>query len=164
MVKNNQDNDLNDKKLTFLDSITVNRNPSLDNEVSNKRYIDDEVDKHTIIRFNQTLEKYLKVSVGNDIYNFTKYNKLSINDITEIKFSYSGIDSSQEWNNYCKKKVNQSRINDFIKSTRSHSPAGVSGATSTPPIGNAFMYSETSGNNSGNENILYRLKEQILFR
>ena len=30
--KNNQYNDLNDKKLTNLDSITVNRNPSLDNE------------------------------------------------------------------------------------------------------------------------------------
>ena len=33
IVKNNQDNDLNDKKLTNLDSITNNRNPSSDNEV-----------------------------------------------------------------------------------------------------------------------------------
>ena len=33
LVKNNQDNDLNDKKLTNLDSITINRNPSSDNEV-----------------------------------------------------------------------------------------------------------------------------------
>ena len=33
IVKNNQDNDLNDKKLTNLDSITLNRNPSSDNEV-----------------------------------------------------------------------------------------------------------------------------------
>ena len=36
IVKNNQDNDLNDNKLTNLDSITINRNPSLVNEVSNK--------------------------------------------------------------------------------------------------------------------------------
>ena len=42
LVKINHDNDLNDKKLTNLDSITNNRNPSSDNEVSNKKYIDDE--------------------------------------------------------------------------------------------------------------------------
>ena len=36
LVKNNQDNNLNDNKLTNLDSITINRNPTSDNEVSNK--------------------------------------------------------------------------------------------------------------------------------
>ena len=72
LVRNNQDNDFNDKKIIKLDSITVNRNPSLDNELSTKKYIDDELDKNTILRFNQTLEKYLKVSVGNDTYNLTK--------------------------------------------------------------------------------------------
>ena len=36
LVKNNQDNDLKDNKVTNLDSITVNRNPTSDNEVSNK--------------------------------------------------------------------------------------------------------------------------------
>ena len=45
LVKNNQDNDLNDNKITNLDSITVNRNPTSDNELSNKKYIDDELDK-----------------------------------------------------------------------------------------------------------------------
>ena len=34
LVKNNQDNDLNDNKLTNIDSITINRNPTSDNEVS----------------------------------------------------------------------------------------------------------------------------------
>ena len=38
LVKNNQDNDLNDKKLTILDSITVYRNPCLDNELAKKMY------------------------------------------------------------------------------------------------------------------------------
>ena len=68
MVKNNQDNDFNDNKLTKIDSITVNRNPSSDDEISNKKYIDDEIDKNTIVKFNQTLENYLstKVSVGNE--------------------------------------------------------------------------------------------------
>ena len=56
LVKNNEDNDLNDNKLRKLHSITVNRNPSSDNEVANKKYIDDELDKNTVLRFNQTLE------------------------------------------------------------------------------------------------------------
>ena len=30
----------------------------------------------TLVRFNQTLQNYLKVSVGNDTYNLTKYNKI----------------------------------------------------------------------------------------
>ena len=37
IVKNNQDNDLNANKLTNLYSITINRNPTSDNEVSNKK-------------------------------------------------------------------------------------------------------------------------------
>ena len=83
----------------------------------------------------------------------TKYNKISITDITEIKFPNSGIGLLQKWKIYCNNKVNQSRINDFIKSTKSNSTTGESGATSLPPIGTAFMYIETSGNNSGNNNI-----------
>ena len=90
IVKNNQDNDLNDKKLTNLDSITINRNPSSDNEVSNKKYIDDELDKNTIVRFNQTLQNFLKVSIGNDIYNPTKYDKVQLTDITTIKAGNTG--------------------------------------------------------------------------
>ena len=35
LVKNNQDNDFNNNKLKNIDSITVNRNPISDNEVSN---------------------------------------------------------------------------------------------------------------------------------
>ena len=56
LVKNNQDSDYNDNKLTNIDSVTVNRNPSSDNEVANKKYIDDELDKNTIVRFNKTLQ------------------------------------------------------------------------------------------------------------
>ena len=65
ILKNKQDNDLIDNKLTNIDSITVNRNPTSDNEVSNKNHIDDEVDKNLLLRLNQTLQSYLKVSVGN---------------------------------------------------------------------------------------------------
>ena len=41
------------------------------NEPSNKVYIDDELDKNAILRFNQSLDNHLKVSVGNDVYNLT---------------------------------------------------------------------------------------------
>ena len=103
----------------------------------------------TLVRFNQTLQNYLKVSVGNDTYNLTKYNKLSITDITEIKFPNSGTALLQKWKIYCNNKNNQSRITDFIKSTKTNSPTGFSGATSLSPIGDAFMYIETSSNNHG---------------
>ena len=103
----------------------------------------------TLVRFNQTLQNYLKVSVGNDTYNLTKYNKISITDITEIKFPNSGNALLQKWKIYCNIKNNQSRINDFIKSTKTSNPTGFSGATSLSPIGDAFMYIETSSNNHG---------------
>ena len=103
----------------------------------------------TLVRFNQTLQNYLKDSVGNDTYNLTKYNKNSITDITGIKFPNSGNALLQKWKIYCNNKNNQSRISDFIKSTRTNSPTGFSGATSLSLIGNAFMYIETSSNNHG---------------
>ena len=53
---NDQDNDFDNIKITNLDSITVNRDPNLDNELSNKKYIDDSIGEGTILRFNQTLQ------------------------------------------------------------------------------------------------------------
>ena len=44
-VFNDQDNEFDNNKLTILDSVTVNGNPNLDNELANKKYIDDELDK-----------------------------------------------------------------------------------------------------------------------
>ena len=103
----------------------------------------------TLVRFNQTLQNYLKVSVGNDTYNLTKYNKISITDKTEIKFPNSGNALLQKWKIYCNNKNNQFRISEFKKSTKTNSRTGFSAATSLSPIGNAFMYIETSSNNHG---------------
>ena len=150
---NDQDNEFDNIKLTNLDSITVNSNPNLDNELSNKKYVDDSIAEGTIVRFNQTLENYLKVSVGNDIYNLTKYNKIQIIDTTEIRYPNTGSDLLQKWNIKCSNRNNVSKVGDFIKSTKTNSPTGHSGATNLPPIGNSFIYIETSGNNSGNDNI-----------
>ena len=153
LVRNIQDNDLNDKKITNLDSIKVNRNPSLDNELANKKYIDDELDKNTIVRFNQTLENYLKVTVGNDTYNLTKYNKIQLTDVTEIRSPNSGYDLLPKWRIKNLHKNNGTKAGNFLKSTVRNSPTSYSGATSLPPIGSAFMYIETSSNNHRHERV-----------
>ena len=75
LVFNNQDNEFDKNKLTNLHSITVNRDTNLDNELSKKKYVDGSIVEGTLLKFNQTLENYLKVSVGNDTYNITKYRK-----------------------------------------------------------------------------------------
>ena len=72
----------------------------------------------TLVRFNKTLQNYLKVSFGNDTYKLTKYNKISITDITEIKFPNSGDALLQKWKIYCNNKNNQSRISDCKKSRK----------------------------------------------
>ena len=138
-------------KKTNIDSITVNRNPSSDNELANKKYIDDELDKNTIVRFNQTLQNYLKVSVGNDTYNLFKYDKIQITDTTRFRSGKAGSAVLQGWRIICNDKNNNGKRSNFMKSTRSSSPTSQSGATSLPPIGKAFMYIKTSGGNNGSD-------------
>ena len=157
LVKNNQDNDFNDNKLTNIDSIQVNRNPISDNEVSNKKYIDDELDKNTIVRFNQTLQNYLKVSVGNDIYHLTKYNKIQLTNETILKYPNAGSYLLPLWIIVCSDRNGNGKQNNFIKSTKTSSPTADGGATSHSPIGNAFMYIETSGNNNNQNNNGYNV-------
>ena len=153
-VKINQDKEFNDNKLTNTDSITVNGILSSDNELTNKKYIDNELDKNTILRFNQTLQNYLKVSVGNDIYNLTKYDKTQITDITNIISPNTGGYLLQKWDIKCNDKNNTGKIQNFVRSTNTNSPTCYSGATTLPPIGSAFMYIETSSNNHGT-NVYY---------
>ena len=53
------------------------------------------------------------------------------------------------WKIICNDKNNSGKIQSFIKSTKTNSPTSDSGATSLPPIGDAFMYIETSSNGHG---------------
>ena len=92
------------------DSITVNRESTLDSELTNKKSVDDELNKNTILRFNQTLQNYLKVSVGNDTYNLTKYDRIQVIDITEIKSPNIGSVLLQRWNNKRNNKNNNSKV------------------------------------------------------
>ena len=153
LVKNNQHNDLQNKNLINLDSITVNRNPTSDNELSNEKYIDDELDKNTILRFNQTLQNYLKVSVGNDTYNLSKYDKIQLIEVTEIRYPNIGITLLPKWKIENLNKINGAKLGNFLRSTITNSPTSQSGATALPPIGNAFMYVATSSHNHGNEKV-----------
>ena len=89
-VFNDQDNELDIKKLTNLDSITFNGDPSSDNELANKKYIDDSIGEGTIFRFIQILQNCLKVSVGNDTNNPTKYDNIQITNTTGIKYPNTG--------------------------------------------------------------------------
>ena len=160
LVKNNKENDFNDKKLTNIDSITVFRNPDSEIEFANKKYIDDELDKNPIVRFNQTLENYLKVSVGNDTYKLTKYIRIQITDTTIIKPGNTRANFLQKWDIKCNDKNNSGTIHTSVRSTKINSPTSHSGATTLPPIGVSFMYNETSSSNHGNN--VFVSFEQIL--
>ena len=84
-MKNIQDNEFDNNKLTILDSITVKRIPNSNNELSNEKYVHDSLDGANILRFIQTLENYLKISVGKNVYYLMKYYKIQYTDTTMIR-------------------------------------------------------------------------------
>ena len=69
-----------------------------------KIYTDDEIDENTFVRFNQTLQNYPKLSVGNDTYNLTKFDKIYITDVTEIRNPNTGQMLLQKWILQCLNK------------------------------------------------------------
>ena len=105
LVKNNQDNDFIDNELNKLDSITIDRNPSSGIELRIKKHVDDELNKNTILRYNQTWDNYLKVSVGADIYSPTKYDKIQNIDIKFISTPNTGGYLLQSWVIKCNDKT-----------------------------------------------------------
>ena len=84
-MKNIQDNNFNDNKLTNWEKVTVNRYPSSDNELANKKYVGHSLGDGINLRFDQTLQNYIKICIGNDVYNLTKYDGKQITDTTVIK-------------------------------------------------------------------------------
>ena len=148
LVKNNQNNDFNDNKLTNINSITINKNPTNNNHVTNKKYIDDALDKNTIVRLNDNSnDRYLQVRINNTSYNLQIYNKTQIIDTTKILFPNTGHDLLQNWKIVVNNKNGEGTPFEFIKSTKTSSPTPNSGASNLPPIGNSFMFIETSANN-----------------
>ena len=57
-----------------------------------------------------------------------------------IKYPNTGGYLIQNWVIKCNDKNNNGKIQNFIKSTKTNSPTGYSGATSLPPIGKFYVY------------------------
>ena len=148
LVRNNQSNNFNNNIISNIQSIEINNDPTNNKHGINKKYLDDKLDNDTIIRLNDNSHnEYLKVQINNNFYNLQIHNKIQITDVTKILFPNTGHDLLPKWRIVCNNRFNSSIPTDFIKSTITNSPTGQSGATVIPPIGNAFMYIETSGNN-----------------
>ena len=150
-VFNDQVNEIDKNRLTNLDSIRVNRDPISDNKVSNKKYVGNSIGESTLLRLNQTLQNYLKVSVGKDTNNLTENDKKQFTDTTIINYPNTGGYLLQQRNTKCNVENSNGKIQNFIKSTITNSPTSYSGATSIPPIDKTFMYIETSSDNHGHE-------------
>ena len=90
MVKKNGNNDFKDKKLTNIKSVSVNRNPSPDDEIVDKKYVDDSIGENTIFRFIQTIDNSLKASAWSVKNNPTKWDKIQTTDKTIIEFQNTG--------------------------------------------------------------------------
>ena len=150
IVKNNQDNDFNNNKLTNINSITINKNPTNNNHVCNKKYVDDQLDKDTLLRLDDdSNNKYLKVNINNTIYNLQIYNKIILTDTTIIKFPNNGDALLPNWRLSCNDRNNNGNVQKFFRSTKTNSPTPISGAIVQAPIGDSYMYIETSSNNFG---------------
>ena len=106
------------KKITNIDSITVNRNPTSDIDVSNKKCSDDSIGEGNVPKFNQTLQNYLKVTFGNGTYSPTKNGKVQITDATINKYPNRGGYLLQNWVIKCNDKIINDKIQNFIKSTK----------------------------------------------
>ena len=94
----------------------------------------------------------MKVSVGNDTYNLTKYDKIQIIYTTNIKQG-NGQYLLPRWKVICNDKNNNGVTTNFIRATKTNSPNGYSGAASLPPIVNSFMFIEMSSKIHGHERV-----------
>ena len=89
----------------------------------------------------------MKVNFINSTYNLQIYNKIVLTDTTIIKYPNNGGYLLTGWRILCNDRNNNGKIQNFIRSTKTSSPTGNSGAIVQPPIGDSFMYIETCGNN-----------------
>ena len=79
-----------------------------------------------------------------------------------MKAGNTGANLLQNWNIIANDRNNNGNIQNFVKSTKTHSPTGHSGATSLPPIVDSFMYIETSSDNHGN-NVFISIERTDIF-
>ena len=90
-VFNNQDNKFDENNSRNSDFVTNKKDPSSDNEITNETHVDDALGESTILRFNQTIQIYLKVSTGNDVYNLSKNDRIQITYTTLVKILIKAV-------------------------------------------------------------------------
>ena len=83
-------NAVDDNRISNSNGITVKRNPLPDKQISNKDYFIDKNNKKCILNFYQTLQSLLKVSLGNDVFVFTKGEKKQITHKTNVESRNAG--------------------------------------------------------------------------
>ena len=62
----------NEYDFVITDSISNNRGHNLDKELTTKKFVVDSMGNITVLKFNQTLEHYIEISVDNDVNNLTE--------------------------------------------------------------------------------------------
>ena len=67
-----------------------------------------------------------------------------------IRVGNTGSVVLPNWKCICNNKKNNMELSNFIKTTRTKSPTGNTGASTLLPIGTGFMYMETSGDSHAN--------------
>ena len=113
----------------------------MDNQLS-KNIVDDELDKNTVFRLDQSLENNLKISCGNDVYNLSENDEKQTNDTTICKAGSSGVLVLPFWKIVCNDKNNNGKTSIFVKTPISFSQTINRGANSLSQIGKSFMYKE----------------------
>ena len=81
-----------------------------------EKCVDDAIGDGNVLRFNRTLQNYLRASVGNDTCNLTKYDKIQKTDTTIMKTGKTGGYRLPYWKIICNDKNNRGKIQNFIKS------------------------------------------------
>ena len=74
-VFNDQDSNFDKNKITDIGSVPLNRTPTSDNNLANKKSFDDSLGEDTILRFKKGLEKFSVISIGDSVYTFRKKTK-----------------------------------------------------------------------------------------
>ena len=99
IVRNNKNNNMNNKELTNLKRITINNSPTNDKDAANKKYIDDKI--IDLIKRNTTNNNdngYISFyDSDNQEYRLTKY--LTPIQLTDITY-FNHITATSPWNYY----------------------------------------------------------------
>ena len=107
------------------------------------------MNKTCFFRADQTLQNYLKISVGKDDCNHTKYETEQIEDTTFFRTSNAGALFLPRWKLECNGKKIGGRASKLMKATKTISPTVKTRATHIPQRGDSFIYVDTSGHNCG---------------